>query len=213
MKPTDTASRYDKISAWWRDHETRLTAGIDFVQKALQFSAGTGNALDVGCGSGGRIINALLNSGFRVTGIDVSQAQLEHARERHPNADFILADICQWQVPKRFYDVVIAWDSIFHVPYPEQRRVVRKLCGALTGGGVIVFTAGGVDGEISGQMRGQDFYYSSLAEEEYLKILKENGCRCVLMERDQHPEEHVVFIGVSVPAGNLIKTERKLTNR
>ena len=109
--------------------------------------------------------------------------------------DFILADICEWQ-PLKQYDVVIAWDSIFHVPYSEQRRVVGKLCNALASGGGILFTAGGVDGEIIGQMHGQDFYYSSLMEEKYLKIMRENGCKCVLMERDQHPEEHVVFIGV-----------------
>lgn len=44
-------------------------------------------------------------------------------------------------------------------------------------------------------MCGQNFYYSSLAEEEYLRILKDMGCTCVLLERDQYPEEHVVFIG------------------
>jgi hypothetical protein len=81
------------------------------------------------------------------------------------------------------------------VPYSEQRRVVEKLCDALADGGVILFTAGGVDGEITGRMRGQDFYYSSLAEEEYLRVMKEKGCKCVLMQRDQYPEEHVVFIG------------------
>jgi hypothetical protein len=81
------------------------------------------------------------------------------------------------------------------VPYAAQRRVVVKLCGALAGGGVILFTAGGVDGEIRGQMHGQEFYYSSLAEEEYLRAMKEGGCRCVLMQRYQYPEEHVVFIG------------------
>lgn len=194
MKPTETGKLYDKISAWWNDNENRLTIGVDFVRKALRFSAGKGNALDVGCGSGGRIIGALLDADFRVTGIDVSEAQLEKARKRHPDSDFILADICEWEIEER-YDVVIAWDSIFHVPYSEQRPVVEKLCNALVTGGVILFTAGGIDGQITGQMRGYDFYYSSLEEEEYLKVLKENGCKCILMERDQYPAEHTVFIG------------------
>ncbi len=92
----------------------------------------------------------------------------------------------------------LAWDSIFHAPYSEQRAVVEKLCNALATGGVILFTAGGVDGEITGRMRGRDFYYSSLAEEEYLKVMKECGCRCILMERDQYPAEHTVFIGAKL---------------
>jgi hypothetical protein len=44
-------------------------------------------------------------------------------------------------------------------------------------------------------MCGQDFYYSSLTEQAYLNILKESGCKCILLQRDQYPEEHVVFIG------------------
>lgn len=194
MKPTDTGKLYDKISAWWDDNEIRLTVGVDFVSKALRFSAAKGNALDVGCGSGGRIITALLDAGFQVTGIDVSEAQLKNARKRHPDSEFILADICEWQIQER-YDVIIAWDSIFHAPYSKQRRLVRKLCNALANEGVILFTAGGVDGEITGQMHGLDFYYSSLEETEYLKIIEENGCKCILMERDQYPAEHTVFIG------------------
>jgi SAM-dependent methyltransferase len=195
MKPTDTGRLYDRIASWWEAQEGPSTAGIDFVRAAIELSAHQGSALDVGCGSGGRIIAALSDAGFQVTGIDVSGAMVECARKRHPAARFIQGDICEWQ-PLEQYDAVIAWDSIFHVPYPAQRRVVVKLCDALAGGGVILFTAGGVDGEITGRMRGQDFYYSSLAEEQYLRIMKERGCKCVLMQRDQYPEEHVVFIGV-----------------
>lgn len=197
MKPTDTGNLYDRISSWWDDQQGDSMTGLRFVRKALSLTANKGNALDVGCGSGGRIVAALLDAGFQVTGIDVSEAMLKLAKKRHPDSSFIHADICKWK-PLERYDAIIAWDSIFHVPYSEQRRVVVKLCNALASGGVILFTAGGVDGEITGQMCGQDFYYSSLAEEEYLRIMKENGCKCILMERDQHPEEHVVFIGAKV---------------
>lgn len=185
---------YDRIASWWDEQEGQSTAGIHFVRAAIRLSANKENALDVGCGSGGRIIAALSDAGFQVTGIDVSEAMVENARKRHPGSRFILGDICEWQ-PQEQYDAIIAWDSIFHVPYSEQRRVVEKLCDALADGGVILFTAGGVDGEITGRMHGQDFYYSSLAEEEYLRVVKEKGCKCVLMQRDQYPEEHVVFIG------------------
>ncbi len=194
MKPTDTGILYDRISSWWNDQQDQSTTGIHFVQMAIRLSANKDNALDVGCGSGGRIVAALLDAGFQVTGIDVSEAMLKYARTRHPDSDFIHDGICEWK-PQEQYDAIIAWDSIFHVPYSEQRRVIGKLCDALANGGIILFTAGGVDGEITGQMCGQHFYYSSLAEEEYLRIMKVNGCKCILMERDQHPEEHVVFIG------------------
>jgi hypothetical protein len=45
-------------------------------------------------------------------------------------------------------------------------------------------------------MGGETFSSSSLDVEEYLRTLKASGCRCVLLEMDQYPEEHVVLIGV-----------------
>jgi 2-polyprenyl-3-methyl-5-hydroxy-6-metoxy-1,4-benzoquinol methylase len=194
MKPTDTGHLYDQIASWWHDQQGKLTIGLHFVQRAIKLSANRGKALDVGCGSGGRVIMALLDAGFQVAGIDVSEAMIELAKKQHPGSHFVHGDVCEWQ-PQAQYDVIIAWDSIFHVPYSAQRQVVEKLCGALAKGGVILFTAGSVDGEITGEMCGHDFYYSSLAEEEYLRILKGTGCQCLLLERDQYPEEHVVFIG------------------
>ncbi len=197
MKTIDTGHLYDEIASWWNDQELRSTTGLHFVNCAISHCANRGNALDVGCGSGGRIVTALLDAGFLVTGIDVSEAMVELARKRHPDSRFVHGDICEWRIPEQ-YDAIIAWDSIFHAPYYAQRQLTEKLCGALANGGVILFTAGGVDDERTGDMCGQNFYYSSLSEEEYLKIMKDTGCKLILLERDQYPEEHVVFIGVRV---------------
>ena len=45
-------------------------------------------------------------------------------------------------------------------------------------------------------MNGHTFYYSSLADEEYIEVLKSSGCTCVLMDRDQYPEHHIVLLAV-----------------
>ena len=138
---------------------------------------------------------SLTEAGYQAVGIDVSPGMLALARGRHPGSHFLQADICTWAPPEQ-YDLVIAWDSIFHVPHAEQREVVGKLCNALAPGGAVLFTAGGIDGEVTGPMRGETFYYSSLDVEDYLRVLKVRGCRCVLLEMDQYPEEHAVLIGV-----------------
>lgn len=192
MKPSDTGNLYNKIAFWWNGQEKHLKAGINFVQRAISLSTHKNKALDVGCGSG-RISALLLDSGFNVTGIDISTSLLGYARENNPKICFIEADICEW-LTQDSYDLIIAWDSIFHVPYSLQKEVIVKLCNFLTKGGVIIFSVGGVDGEITGEMQGQQFYYSSLTEINYLTILKDCGCKCILMEQDQYPEQHVVFI-------------------
>lgn len=167
--------------------------GVPYLRRAIEVCACRGRALDVGCGSGGRLISELLEARFAVVGLDVSASMLEIARHRHPIAEFVQADICAW-TPLETYELVVAWDSIFHVPYSQQRAVVQKLCCALAPGGALLFTAGGRDGEVMGEMQGQAFYYSSLDEHEYIRILKESGCPWILLERDQNPEEHIVVV-------------------
>ena len=173
------------------------TCGLQYVDTAVQLSTNHGNALDVGCGSGGRIVAALLDSGFQVTGIDVSEAMIRLARKHHPGTEFIVGDICEWK-PDQKYDVVVAWDSTFHVPHDRQRDVTQKLCQCLKDGGVLLFTCGGTNGEMRGEMHGFDFYYSSLDGQEYLGILKDMECQCLLLERDQLPNEHLVVIGTKL---------------
>lgn len=151
-------------------------------------------ALDVGCGKG-RMYSLLANADFSVTGIDVSESLLNITKQNHPSAQWLLADVCTWN-PINAYDLIVAWDSTFHVPHDQQMEVHQKLCKSLAEGGVILFTAGGRDGKISGTMHGEKFDYSSLDTDEYLKILKNAGCRCVLIERDQFPADHVVVIGI-----------------
>lgn len=193
-RPEETGRRYDAIAAWWVSQEEMSSSGLRYLRRAIALCTKGRKALDVGCGSGGRIITALRRAGFQVIGLDVSPTMLEQAKARHSDASFIRADICEWQAPQK-YDLIVAWDSIFHVPRDSQRPVVEKLCDALAPGGAILFTAGGVDGEITGEMSGQMFYYGSLADGEYLQILTARGCTCVLLDRDQYPEDHIVVLG------------------
>jgi SAM-dependent methyltransferase len=195
MKPTEIGAAYDKIASWWSDELQESTRGLSYVERAIGLCGERRKALDVGCGTGGRIATAFLNAGFDVTGIDLSQAMLKIAGEKHPGVHFVLADVCEWE-PPCIFDMIVAWDSLIHVPHQMQGDVTRKLCGSLEDRGVILITVGGMDGVVMGTMRGETFYHSSLNEDEYLKIMKSMGCRCVLLERDQFPEEHVVIIGI-----------------
>ena len=193
MKPMEIGRLYDAIASWWDEKQDGSATGLVFIRRIIHLATNRRKALDVGCGCGGRVIATLSGAGYQVVGIDVSAVMLQLARSRHPDSHFIHADICEW-LPSEQYDVIIAWDSIFHTPYDKQRRVVGKLCGALAPGGAILFTAGGIDGEVTGEMYGRTFYYASLSEEEYLQVLRERGCKYILLERDQHPEEHLVVL-------------------
>ena len=196
MDPEVLGKKYDKIGAWWHRHHEHSRYGMDQIERALRYrgddQAG-GTALDVGCGSGGRVINALTAHGYAVTGVDVSAEMIRLARKHHPDTTLVHADICQWQSDERF-DVIVGWDSIFHVPLSEQRQVVTKLCELLNQGGVLIYTFGNAVGESTDTWRDDTFYYSSIGIDENVRTLMANECSVLHLERDQFPERHVYVV-------------------
>lgn len=196
MKPKETGLHYDKIASWWQKHHLHSTYGVTALEKAIKFAENKSSALDVGCGSSGRFIDVLLQNGFTPEGLDVSAGMISLARQLHPNVKFFVGDICTWELPRK-YDLISAWDSTFHLPISEQKPVLKKLCDGLNPKGIIIFTCGGSIGstEISGSFQGENFDYSTLGVEEFLRLIMEFGCLCKHVEYDLFPENHVYIIG------------------
>jgi SAM-dependent methyltransferase/GNAT superfamily N-acetyltransferase len=191
MTPEQVAASYDWIADRWLD---RSTYGFAQVERAVAFVKHTGMALDVGCGTG-RMMGLLGKHGFRTDGIDTSQAMIALARERHPEARLFHADICRWELP-RLYDLIVAWDSVWHVPLGQQAAVLTQLCRGLSAGGALVFTTGGTDApsEKEDSCMGPPMYHATLGIPKTLQVLAESGCVCRHLEYDQHPELHVYIV-------------------
>jgi SAM-dependent methyltransferase len=201
MRPEDTAARYDRIAQWWQTQHQDSIYGIPALERAIRFTPKQQFALEIGCGSSGRFIKALSEYGFQVEGLDISSKMIDLAKQLHPNITFYQADICSWNPPKP-YSLIVAWDSTFHLPLTAQEPVTKKLCAALEPGGVLMFTCGGgyKQSEVSGTFQGEDFEYSTLGVNAFLKILNECQCTCLHLEYDQYPENHVCIIAQKFPS-------------
>jgi SAM-dependent methyltransferase len=191
MTPEQVAASYDLLVHQWVDVSTY---GFAQIERAVAFVKNRGVALDVGCGTG-RLMGLLSKHGFRTDGIDPSTGMIALARQRHPAVRLFHADICQWELP-RSYDLIVAWDSTWHVPLGQQEPVLRKLCRGLAAGGVLVFTTGGTDvpGEKQDSCMGPPMYYAVLGIPRTLQVLADSGCTCRHLEYDQYPELHVYII-------------------
>ena len=75
METRQPASNYDRIAPRWASAEFNLQNGIVQHERALKFLGRAGTAIDVGCGSSGRIIALLLTRGFEVEGLDFSKSE------------------------------------------------------------------------------------------------------------------------------------------
>lgn len=193
MKPQMLGTKYDKIAKWWHDRHSNSEYGIKQIEKALQFCVSHENALDVGCGAGGRFVRKLQEKGFKITGLDISREMVKLARENHPNEIFFVQDICTWETEQKF-DFIIAWDSIFHLPFSMQQPVVTKLCNILVKNGVLIYTFGDGYGEHIDEWHEEEFYYSSIGIKGNLSVLMKNEIICQHLEFDQFPENHVYVI-------------------
>lgn len=195
MQPSEIAQSYDQIAERWNRDSFPRTNGIPQHQRAIAFLQQKRTALDIGCGSSGRIIDLLLEQGFAVEGVDISARMLALAQTHHPKVTFHHADICQWPLPQQ-YDLISAWDSIWHIPLGEQKPVMRKLMHGLTPGGVLIYTTGGLDApsEKVDSAMGVPVYYSVLGIPNTLKLIDACGCVCRHLEYDQYPESHLYVI-------------------
>lgn len=195
MEPHETARVYDKIASHWADPAFDASNAIAQHERALRLLEHPGTAIDIGCGANGRIIALLRSRGFEVEGLDLSDRMLAYARKVHPTVRFHHADICVWEFP-RTYDFISAWDSVWHVPLERQPAVLRKLCAALSPGGVLIFTSGAVDapGHVTNPCFGEPLYHAAPGIPELLRLIDASACACRHMERDDAPGLHLYLI-------------------
>ena len=128
---------YDQIAAAYlscsapRPTITRLS----YLNKLLTYLPSDANVLELGCGAGVPCTQSLISQGIKVTGVDISAAQIALAQEYVPQATLIHADMMALSFPPSTFDAVVAFYSIFHLPREEQRTMIGRIKGWLKEGG------------------------------------------------------------------------------
>lgn len=193
--PEQIAHTYDLIGHHWDDPQFDQNNGIPQHEKALAFLSKRKTAIDLGCGSNGRIIQWLLNQGFETEGLDYSQAMLKRAQARFPKLKFHHADICQHEFTSG-YDFISGWDSLWHIPLPKQLPMLTKVMAALTPGGVFISTTGGVysPDHVTNPCFSEPLYHAAPGIPALLRCIEQANCLLRHLEYDQWPEQHVYYI-------------------
>jgi 2-polyprenyl-3-methyl-5-hydroxy-6-metoxy-1,4-benzoquinol methylase len=101
-----------------------------------------GDVLDIGCGCGLPVARCLASAGHRVTGVDISDVQIERARRLVPDATFIRADAAQLHFPPGSFDAIVCLYTLIHMPLDQQSRLLRSIAEWLRPGGWLLATTG-----------------------------------------------------------------------
>ena len=166
---------YDRIAEAWARHRTRLGEREQaLLGRFVELLPVEGHVLDLGCGHGRPIMRALLDAGFRVTGVDLSVSQLARARRFCPSAGLIAADLDALPIVAAF-DGAIVWDSLFHLPRIEHAAFFETLYGRLRSGAPALVSLGGSADEFTAPMFEHEFFYSGFAPGESMHLVRSAG--------------------------------------
>lgn len=121
--------------------ECRSDIGVDVVREWAGCLPRGGTILDLGCGSGMPIAQALVDDGFAVAGIDASKTLADAFRMRFPHALVACEAAEQSRFFDRQFDGVIAIGLLFLLPEEAQRTLLGRVTGALKSGGHFLFSA------------------------------------------------------------------------
>jgi len=97
--------------------------------------------LDLGCGHGVPISQALINEGFAVYGVDASAKMIAAFRERFPDAHAECSSVEDSEFFNITFDGVVAWGLMFLLSPAIQTLVILKVARALNPGGKFLFTS------------------------------------------------------------------------
>ncbi len=131
--------------------------------------------LDLGCGYGVPISQALIDEGFAVWGVDASPSLLAAFRVRFPNAPAECAAAEESEFFRRTFDAIVAWGLMFLLPPEAQTTVIKKAAKALTPGARFLFTSQARPIAWSDSLTGRTSI--SLGRERYEEILRAEGLR------------------------------------
>jgi len=147
---------WPKISQGF-ESEADAESEIAWILGHVQPPAG-GRVLDAPCGFGRHAL-ALARRGFKVTGVDLSEVELQRARERAAAAvvrlDLVCQDMRAMDFSEEFDLALNLFSSIGYFSDEEDRQLLDRFCRALRPGGAFVLDT-----------RNRDHYIRHYSEEE-----------------------------------------------
>jgi SAM-dependent methyltransferase len=133
---------YDRLAEFYERYWDREyhDQAFEILERLLLRTLSSGSRiLDLCCGTG-HISVKLVRKGYLVTGIDKSHGMLGYAREKLPEAEFMLADASAFSLPPIFHAAISTFESISHIlKFEELISVFRNTYEALMPGAFFVF--------------------------------------------------------------------------
>ena len=132
---------YDLVSRAYRSDDAGDGEYGRWLQLIEQRVAPGSPILDLGCGCGVPVARRLARQ-YVVTGVDISQVQIERARRLVPGATFVCADMATVAFAPGSFAAITCLYALFHLPIAEQTAVLSNVHRWLRPGGIFLCIVG-----------------------------------------------------------------------
>lgn len=133
---------YDALSLRYRADDAEVGRYGPWLARLLGQLPAHGRVLDLGCGCGVPMARELVAAGHEVTGVDLSDVQIERARRLVPAATFVRADAALIDFPPETFDALVCAYVLIHLPMGEQPGLIARMAAWLKAGGWLLATVG-----------------------------------------------------------------------
>jgi len=199
----DLKETYNRIAEdWHRDHshDDWWVGGTDTFIKEFQAGA---RILDVGCGSGVKS-KYLIDRGFKVMGVDISEKLLEIAKKEAPEGEFKVLSMNDLDTMAEMFDGVFAQASLLHIPRKEAGEIVEKMSRRLVPGGLLYIAVKEMregkpeEGVTKENDYGYEYerFFSYFTTDELEKYLTDAGLNIVSKLRNPNPSGKTVWLQI-----------------
>lgn len=164
---------YDLI-AHWCPTDRGMTVGVGDALGVAATLPPHALMLDIGCGNGVPITQALIKAGHRVVGLDSSAGMLAYFHASLPGTPVVRGDARHFPFANSSFDGAISWGMMFHLTRRDQASVFAGMSRVLKPGAPFLFTGAEIDGVgdndagITGTMNGVTFRYYAVPSYEIL---------------------------------------------
>lgn len=143
--------------------------------------------LDLGCGHGLPISQALITAGLVVYGVDASPRMIAAFRAKFRGVQAECNAVEDSHFFGRRFDGIVAWGLMFLLPPEAQSQLIHKVSRALKDGGRFLFTSPWQACQWSDNQTGR--ISVSLGSSEYRRVLESEGL-ILVGETDDEGENH-----------------------
>jgi ubiquinone/menaquinone biosynthesis C-methylase UbiE len=146
-----------------------------WLRKLLNRLEPGSSVLDLGCGSG-KPADVEISKEHQVTGVDISQTQINLARQNVPTGHFLHGDAGSAEFPPSSFDAVVSFYTLEHIPREEHKTVLRHIYKWLRVGGLLLISmeAGDYD-DVMGEWLGVPMFISCYDPDTMKQMVNEAG--------------------------------------